>query len=171
MCNRACDKVRNMDEKKGPIYYETKLCRIEIAPRALLMAAAVMLSVLLISIMISQYNSAREVVNSSSDIMSRKAEEIRDSDIMQYDGLTVNGEDVINFMKKNLGEDSELYGQLKVTLKGVSGNTMSYSDTEPLSSLTDPENEKYVRPFSKWKCSVKKNKNGIITEVVFSKKQ
>lgn len=159
-----------MDEKQT-MSFKTGICSIEIAPRALLMAAAVMLSVLLISIMISQYNSAREVVNSSSDVMSRKAEEIRNSDIMQYDGLTVTGEDVINFMKKNLGEDAEMYGQLTVTLKGVSGNILSYSDTESVSSLTDPENEKYIRPFSKWKCSVKKNKNGIITEVIFSKKK
>ena len=129
-----------MDEKQM-MSLKTGMCCIEIAPRALLMAAAVMLSVLLISIMISQYNSAREVVNSSSDVMSRKAEEIRNSDIMQYDGLTVTGEDVINFMKKNLGEDAEMYGQLTVTLKGVSGNTLSYSDTESVSSLTDPEND------------------------------
>ena len=92
--------MHSMDEKETIIYPDMN--RIEIAPRALLMAAAVMLSVLLVSIMISQYNSAREVVNSSSDVMSRKAEEIRNSDIMQYDGLTVNGEDVINFIKKKI---------------------------------------------------------------------
>ena len=159
--------MHSMDEKESIIYPDMN--RIEIAPRALLMAAAVMLSVLLVSIMISQYNSAREVVNSSSDVMSRKAEEIRNSDIMQYDGLTVNGEDVINFIKKNLAEGAEMQGQITVTLTGVSGNSQSLTDTVLLGSLTDPENEKYIRPFSKWKCSVKKNKNGIITEVVFRK--
>lgn len=144
--------------------------RIEIAPRALLMAAAVMLSVILISIMISQYNSAREVVNSSSEVMSNKAEEIRNSDIMQYDGMTVTGEDVISFIKKNLSEGAEMQGQITVTLTGVSGTSWSFTDTSALGSLMDHEDEKYIRPFSKWICIVKKNKNGIITEVIFRKK-
>ena len=156
-----------MDEKT--FIKDIRLNRIEIAPRALIMAAAVMLSVLLISIMISQYNSAREVVNSSSKVMSDRAEEIRNSDIMQYDGQTVTGEDVISFIKKNLAEGAEMQGQITVTLTGVSGASLVLKDAAMLGSLTDPEDEMYIRPFSKWKCSIKKNKNGIITDAVFRK--
>ena len=142
---------------------------IEIAPRALLMAAAVMLSVLLISVMISQFNLARDMVNASSEVISKRTEEIRNSEIMQYDGTDISGEDVLNFMKKNLDNRQDAF--FIITLKGISGNSETFSDYDSLYVLTDPEDEKYVRPFSKWKCNVKKNKNGIITEVIFTKKQ
>ena len=43
---------------------------IEIAPRALLLAAGVVLTVVLISLMISQFKSAQEMVNISSEMIS-----------------------------------------------------------------------------------------------------
>ena len=144
---------------------------IEIAPRALLMAAAVILSVLLVSIMISQFNSAQGMVNSSSEVISKRTMEIRNSEIMQYDGLTVTGEEVINFMKKNFDGYGSGEAPFSITLKGTSGHLESYSEYSALNALTDPESEKYIKPFSKWRCTVKKNKNDIITEVIFSKKQ
>ena len=64
---------------------------------------------------------------------------------MQYDGMTVAGEDVISFIKKNLSEGAEMQGQITVTLTGVSGTSRSFTDTSALGSLTDPEDEKYIK--------------------------
>ena len=162
-------KISVIEDKNKSIQY-SRSC-IEIAPRALLMAAAVILSVLLVSIMISQFNSAQGMVNSSSEVISKRTMEIRNSEIMQYDGLTVTGEEVINFMKKNLDVYGSGEAPFSITLKGTSGHSESYSEYSALNALTDPESEKYIKPFSKWRCMVKKNKNDIITEVIFSKKQ
>ena len=77
----------------------------------------------------------------------------------------------LNFMKKNLDGYGSGEAPFSITLKGTSGHSESYSEYSALNALTNPESEKYIKPFSKWRCTVKKNKNDIITEVIFSKKQ
>lgn len=146
-------------------------CAIEIAPRALLLAVSVLLSVLLVSLMISQFISAREMANISSEYISDRTEEIKNSDIVKLDGLTVSGADVVNFCLKNLentysGEEADI----KIVLNGTSGNSRTYKNYEAALKLRDPENSEYVNPVTKWICHVKRNKNGIITEVEFTKK-
>ena len=146
-------------------------CSIEIAPRALLLAVSVLLSVLLVSLMISQFISAREMANISSEYISDRTEEIKNSEIVKLDGLTVSGADVVNFCIKNLentysGEEADF----TIVLKGTSGNSRTYKNYEAALKLKSPENSEYVNPVSKWICHVKRNKNGIITDVEFTKK-
>ena len=162
-----------MDYEKGLIKKSSLINRnsVEIAPRALLLAVTVIISVLLVSLMIAQFKSAEEIANISSESMNRRAEEIRDEDIMQYDGLTVSGADVVNFCRKNLedyynGEEAPF----KIILKGVSGNSRTYKDYDSILVLMDSEKSEFVNPVSKWTCRVIRNKNGIITEIIFTKK-
>ena len=144
---------------------------LEIAPRALLLAVAVILTVLIVSLMVSQFKSAQEMSNASMEVISRRTDEIRNNEITQYDGLTVSGADVVNFLKRNLmdavgGDESDL----KITLKGGSGNSRTYRTYEAAVGLSDMDDDEYVNPVTKWKCSVIRNKNGIITEVIFKRK-
>ena len=144
--------------------HENKRNCIEIAPRALLLAAGVVLTVVLISIMITQFKSAEEMVNISSDMISERTEELKTGEIMDLDGMEVNGADVVNVCKRELGKG------LSITLKNGS-NSKTYSDTESLSRLKDYESSEYVKPSTLWKCKVVKNKNGIITEILFTRKE
>ena len=64
--------------------------RIEIAPRALLLAAGVVLTVVLISVMVSQFKSAEEMINVSSTVISEKTQDLKDSELTGIDGLEVN---------------------------------------------------------------------------------
>ena len=168
MKNKKSSDKRREKNINEPLY---RINTVEIAPRALLLATSVILSVILVSLMIAEFNSAREMANISSDIMSDRTEEIRDSDVMQFDGLTVSGSDVVNFCMKQFkdtfsGEEAEF----KITLKSSSGNSRTYKDYESVLRLKDSEESEYVNPISKWKCRVNRNKNGIITEVLFTKK-
>ncbi|MBR4343486.1 MAG: hypothetical protein IKP88_12430 [Lachnospiraceae bacterium] len=144
---------------------------IEIAPRALLLAVSVILSVILVSLMITQFRAAQDMAGVSSELINERTEYIRNSDVMQYDGLTVSGADMVNFCIKQLEDTfSGEQPRFKITLKSSSGNSRTYNNYDSAVKLKDPENSEYVNPMSKWMCRVNRNKNGIITEVVFTKK-
>ena len=144
---------------------------IDIAPRALLLAVSVLLSVLLVSLMISQFRSAQDMANISSDIISEKTETMRNGDILKYDGLEISGGDVVNFCLDILKNAySGIKSDIKIILKGSSGENRTYDTYESILGLKDPEAAEYVNPVTRWYCRVNRNKNGIITDVVFSKK-
>lgn len=146
---------------------------MEVVPSALLMAAGVIISIVLISIMISQMNTAGELSNVVSNEMSDRIDDIKNSSITQYDGLTVNGSDVVNFFKKQFDDyqspDSAPFEiELDRSNDGKS-NGKVYKDGRSASELRDTASIQYVKPSSQWKCEVRKNKNGIITRVIFVK--
>ena len=71
--------------------------RLDIAPQALLLAAGVILSVVLISIMVTQFEQARQMSDIVTGNMLSTAETLKNSSITQYDGLRVSGAEVRNF--------------------------------------------------------------------------
>ena len=93
---------------------------IEIAPRALLLAAGVVLTVVLISVMINQFNSAQEMVNISSNMINERTENLKNGEILDMDGMEVSGSDVLNVCKKELGKG------LNITLKNGSDSITYY---------------------------------------------
>ena len=144
--------------------------RLEIAPRALLLAVSVMLTVIIVSFMIMQFKSAGEMAGISSDMMNRRTDDIRNSDYLQYDGKKVSGADVVNFCRRVLNDcTGGVESEFRLVLKGSSGSIRIYRTYETAKSLWDTDGSEYVNPISHWKCSVIKNKNGIITEINFNK--
>ena len=136
---------------------------IEIAPRALLLAAGVVLTVVLISVMINQFNSAQEMVNISSNMINERTENLKNGEILDMDGLEVSGSDVLNVCKKELGKG------LNITLKNGS-DSITYYEESSLAKLRDYESSEYIKPSTRWKCKVVKNKNGILTDIMFTRK-
>ena len=156
------NKTSGSRELKQP-YTLNRNC-IEIAPRALLLAATVILTVVLISVMVMQFKASKEMMNVTSEQISERTEEIRNGELLELDGMVVDGADVLNVCKKQLGKG------MKVTLKNGSVSK-TYSDASDVAKLRDYESTEYIKPFTTWKCSVLKNKNGIITEIIFNKKE
>lgn len=156
-------------DDRRPVVPELRGNHMEIAPQALILAAGVVLSVVLISIMISQFRDAQNMSNAVGNQIVSKTQEIMENDIMQYDGLTVKGVDVINFYKKNLGEYVSGSTAPFVMTVAWAGGTFSYTDGTMLDKIRDEGSSHYIKPVSQWKCKVQRNKNGIITEVKFTK--
>ena len=142
---------------------EFKRNRIEIAPRALLLAAGVVLTVVLISVMIVQFKSAQSMVNISNEMISERTEELKNSELEEIDGTLVSGSDVINVCKK------QLKNGITITLKNGSV-TKSYTGEDDIYKLKDYDSPEYVKPSTKWKCRVDVNRNGIVTEIIFTRK-
>lgn len=143
--------------------------RSELAPQSLLFAAGVILSVVLISIMVVQFRNAQKMSNAAGESMSDQTRQIIENDIMQYDGLTVRGADVINFCKKHLESFSRgNNNSFTVQLNHSNGNSFSYDNNSSLAVLKDDISNEYVKTVTRWKCDVNRNTNGIITKVVFN---
>lgn len=147
--------------------------RMEVVPSALLMAAGVIISIVIISVMISQMGVAGELSNAVSDEMTDRIDDIRNSSITRYDGLTVNGADVVNFYKKQF-DDYQSPGSAPFEIEidrsdDGKSNGKIYKDGLSATELKDSSSIQYIKPSSQWKCNVIKNKNGIITRVVFVK--
>lgn len=143
--------------------------RSELAPQSLLFAAGVILSVVLISIMVVQFRNAQKMSNAAGESMTDQTRQIIENDIMQFDGLTVRGADVLNFCKKHLesfsGDNNYSFA---VQLNHANGNAFSYDIDSSLTALKDDLSDEYIKPVTRWKCNVNKNTNGIITAVVFN---
>ena len=134
---------------------------IEIAPRALLLAAGIILTVLLISVMVTQFRSAEDMMNVSGRMINEQTENLKYGELISLDGSAVYGSDVVNISQKQTDNG------IKITLKKDSG-TVSYTDQKSVSKMRDFENSEYIKPFTRWKVSVSKNDNGVITEIVFT---
>lgn len=141
----------------------------DVAPQALLLAAGVVLSVVLISIMIARFKDAQKLSDVAGNQLVSKTQEILENEIMQYDGLTCKGADVVNFYKKHLGEfQAGESGLFSIEIKWA-GGSYTYSDGSYIDRLRDSESSHYIKPGSQFKCKIVKNKNGIITQVIFTK--
>ena len=141
--------------------------RFEIAPQAMILSAGVIMSIILISIMVSQFEKAQKMSAAVSERMLKAGEEIANGDIMQYDGVTLTGADVRNFYRKYFSQNgSEV---MKMTVNN--GKTTSdYTSYGSYSYMTDPNGNKFIKPDDLYKCSVTVNGNGIITKVSFIRK-
>ncbi len=141
--------------------------RFEIAPQALIMSVGVIMSIILISIMVSQFENARNISSAVTRKMSETAADIADSDILQYDGITLTGADVRNFYRRYFGSSGSDIEHMSVN-NGI--RTVRYTDSGFYTQMTDPANSNYIKPDDLYKCSVEVNGNGIITNVDFTRK-
>lgn len=139
---------------------------MEIAPQALLLAASVLITVIIISILVLNFKSASQLSSAAGDQIVEMTDDIKNNSVMQYDGLEVTGADVVNFYKKHLGDyASGQTGPFSVTIGGT-----SYTNGASVSSLRDSSSAAYVKPTARYKCKVTQNANGVITNVTFTKK-
>lgn len=137
--------------------------RLDIAPQALLLSVGVILSVILISIMVIQFEQARKLADAVSENMLAVTEEISNSDVMRLDGEKVTGADVRNFCKRYLLRSE---GPERVAVvKGAA--SVFYSEYEECSDMKDATSPNYVDPTDLYICEVSRNANGVITEVKF----
>ena len=67
---------------------------MENASKALLIAGAILICILLIAIGMYVYNAASETINSAASKMSQQDKDIYNSDVKQYEGATVKGSEI-----------------------------------------------------------------------------
>ncbi|MCR5331485.1 MAG: hypothetical protein K6E62_09910 [Lachnospiraceae bacterium] len=141
--------------------------RIEIAPQALIMSAGVIMSIILISLMVSQFERARDLSSAVTGKLNETAADIADSDLLQYDGAVITGADVRNFYRRYFGVSPSDIGTMRVN----NGKTdIRYTATGSYTRMTDPTDQAFIRPDELYACKVNVNANRVITDVEFIKK-
>lgn len=139
----------------------------EIATQALLLSAGVILSVILISVMIVQFEQARGLADAVGENMLEATERIRDSDLLQYDGLRVSGAEVRNFFKLNLTKSGP-EGFTDLVIDNGEG-PVTYWNSSGYSEITDSTGTRYVNPADVYLCRVDRNANEVITVIKFTR--
>lgn len=141
--------------------------RFEVAVQALLLSVGVILTVVLISVMIVQFEQARNMSDAVSENMLEVTERIRNSDLTQYDGLRVSGAEVRNFFKLNVAKSGPK-GFTDLIIDNGSG-AVTYWSSSGYSEITDNTGNRYVCPTDVYLCSVDRNINEVITTIKFTR--
>lgn len=154
--------------KRSPVM---KRGMIEIAPQALILAAAVVITMVIIALGINQLSKAKDVNSAITESTNNMVNDLRNNEVAQYDGLTVSGADVINFFKKNYGTTATAKCEYTITIGNGTATTTYPSGSLTYKDLSDTsKSATYVRPTDKYECDVSYNANDVLTNIKFTKK-
>ena len=137
------------------------------AVKILIFAAAIVITCILVALGFRAANISKEISQSATQQMTDLNNDIKDGDIMKFDGAEVTGSDVINFIKKQLGdyassETAPIYVYVKTA---ASENT--YTNKAYVSNITNFTDTRYIKPTTLFNGEVKKNENKVIVGISF----
>lgn len=145
--------------------------RLDIAPNTMLLAAAVVITMVLIGLGIAQLAKAKNVNSAITDSTNDMVVDLRNNEVAQYDGLTISGADVINFFKKNFGTTATPKCEYTITISNGTATTVYPSGSLTYKSLSNTGSAStYVRPTDKYTCEVSYNTNEVLKDIKFTKK-
>lgn len=147
-----------------------KLNYITDVVKILILAASIIITCLIVAIGFRGATIAKEISNAAISNMNEISKDIKSSDIMMYDGLEVYGSEVVNFIKKYLGDYIEgEAAQITVEVKTFI-NENSYRNGCYIENMRNFSDIKYIKPTAIFHGKVIKNINGVITGVSFIQK-
>lgn len=130
-----------------------------------------------ISLLIGVITFGKNVLYESKDISVKNAEQLSDlsteltqSELERFEGTEWGGSDVINFIKKHLGdfgtsEEAPIYIQVN-----TSQSNNKYVNGGYIEEIQNFTSEKYIKPTALFKSSVDKDKNNVILGIKFMQK-
>jgi len=123
-------------------------------------------------------NSLEGTMDSANQLISKQEQtlsEIEEYDIMKYDNEEIRGSEVINFIKKYLGdfspeEEAPIYVRVKtVSAEGSHDNT--YINSEHISDIKNFSSlQHYIKPTAWFTAEVIRTENKVILGVAFMQK-
>ena len=134
--------------------------------KALLLAASTIITCIVVGLGFRMAEEAKRLGNYVVEDMYRYRTAIEEQDIMKYDGVTVYGTDVVNLMKQEL-TDKENGFSVVVTDGRIN---YFYETREDIKKARAPEEAQYIIPTAEFVGEVKRNENGVIIQVIFTKK-
>ena len=138
------------------------------ATKIILLAATTLITCILVSLGFVSMRSAKELNETAISQMADLNDGLKDSDIKMFDNIDVYGSEIINLIKKELGDYEEgETGQIYVYVK-TSTKENTYYNGSQISDLQNFTNENYIKATAVFKGKVDKNKNGVILGVQFT---
>jgi hypothetical protein len=135
--------------------------------KILIFGAAVIITCIIVALGFQAAETAKEISDSALMQMTDLNNDIKDSDLKIYDGSKIYGSDVINCIKKNLGdyslgETAPIYVYVKTSL---TENT--YTNSTYLSEIKSFSNTRYIKPTMVFAGTVVENTNNVIVGIRF----
>lgn len=137
------------------------------ATKVLLIAATTMITCIIVALGMNTMGIAKELNLNATDQISRLNNDLKDSDIKRMDGALVSGSEVVNFIKKYLGDYSDPYKSTMTVSVKTDRIDKSYDSEDDIKKLRDFTHSYYIKPTANFLASVEHNKNGIIMSVRF----
>lgn len=134
--------------------------------KALLLAASTIITCIIVSLGFQMAREAKQLGNHVVEELQEYSVAIWEQDLTKYDGATVYGADVVNLMKKELGEEAD--GFCIVVMTGSSGIT--YKTKEEVRKVQEIGTAEYIVPVDEYVGELRRNENEVIVEIVFRKK-
>ena len=140
------------------------------------------LACILVSLGILLLTSGKSMATSFSAKVSAITTNIEDDGLMQYDGSTVKGSDVVMCIKKYTPdievEINKFCGSTEATattykwttksLNGAKFNNLPSYAYDDMTGNPLADGQLYINPNADYKGSIEKNANGVITKIVFN---
>lgn len=147
-----------------------KTGNLSTALKLILFAVSVLITCVVVFVAIKASDEAKKISDSAIDQLSEINSDIADSGIMMYDGNEVYGSDVINFIKKTLGdyeptETAPVYIYVKTS---TAENT--YTNNTYESNIIKFTDAHYIKPTAVFSGEVVKNTNSVIIGIKFIQK-
>lgn len=147
-----------------------KVIHVSEAVKFLLMAATLLITCSLIGLGFYVFGNSKKLGITVTNQIVDLNNELTQSDIMKYDGLEVSGSDVINFIKKYLGDyEKEESGPFSIVIEKGSHVDL-HKNNEFIHLIANFANGYYIKPTSKFMGNVEKNANSVIVSVKFTRK-
>jgi len=132
---------------------------MHISKEFLMEAVGLSLVVALLLIGMQVFNRAMKITSSLEERQEEKIAEIEEYEIVQYDGLVLDGMSAIGYIKKMIGN----YG-LRVHVV-TETEEFVISDRSEYQEMRDSSSKKYINPLAKYRCMVIRDENDVITSV------
>ncbi len=142
--------------------------------KGLILAAGTIITCVVISLGFFISREAKETASNGANQINKLNSEFVESDKIIYDGATVSGSEVINVIKKMKSDEIGIY---VVTNKsknyyGYEFDTLSGDLLKKTSSDYEEacisSNVKYINPYADFQGKVVRDKNDVITGIVFT---
>ena len=138
------------------------------ALKGLLLSAGVILTCIVIGVGFFVAREAKATAVASSNQLASYQKEISESSLTKYDGMEVNGSDVINFTKKQLmkydaTESAPIYVRIE-----TSSHSESYVNNSYLKKIRDFEDKRYVNPMQLFLGTCVWDENDVNVGIIFT---
>lgn len=134
---------------------------MHVSKEFLMEAVGLSLLVALLLISMQLFQRATKLTSLLEEGQERQINEIEEYEIIKYDGLAVDGMTAVSYIKRVTGT----YGLPVevVTLNGI----FFVEGKEAYEELRSSSSEKYINPLAKYRCSVLRDENQVISKIKF----
>lgn len=139
--------------------------------KLMLLCAGTLITCIVVTLAIHMARVSRQTGEKYNEHLNSFYEDLDSSSITTYDGVEVYGSDVVNFIKKQLGDYSESESSpLTITVvTSLSPRTeYSYTNRAYVSEIQNFTNVRYINPLHLFCGEVVYNGNDVITQIIFT---